>query len=170
MKKFALKIVTLLLSVCLLTGTLASCGLFVTNTDRDMAQRVATVKVSDKVNEETIYKRDMIAGYYSYGYNYVQQYSYTLKQTYELILNNLINNFVVTQAAQEYLAGKNATNSIGGVDLANDEYFGKGKPYYKYLAVMASSADVAAFESANAKVKAGSDEYYDKLADFVYEK
>lgn len=170
MKKFALKIVTLLLSVCLLTGTLASCGLFVTNTDRDMAQRVATVKVSDKVNEETIYKRDMIAGYYSYGYNYVQQYSYTLKQTYELILNNLINNFVVTQAAQEYLAGKNATSSIGGVDLANDEYFGKGKPYYKYLAVMASSADVAAFESANAKVKAGSDEYYDKLADFVYEK
>lgn len=166
MKKFALKIVTLLLSVCLLTGTLASCGLFVTNTDRDMAQKVATVKLSDKVNEEVIYKRDMAAGYYSYGYIYVQQYSYTLKQTYELILNNLINNAVVTQAAQEYLADK----TFNRIDLASDEYFGKGKDYYKYLAVMASDADVADFESKNAKIAVGSDEYYAKLADYVYDK
>lgn len=170
MKKFALKIVTLLVSVCLLAGTMSSCGLFVTNTDRDMAQKVATVKLSDNVNEETIYKRDMIAGYYSYGYNYVKQRSYTLKQTYELILNNLINNLVVTQSAQQYLAEKNAAASIGGIDLANDQYFGKGKEYYKYLAVMASSADVADFESKNAKVKSDSDEYYEKLADYVYDK
>ncbi len=170
MKKFALKIVTLLVSVCLLAGTMSSCGLFVTNTDRDMAQKVATVKLSDNVNEETIYKRDMIAGYYSYGYNYVKQRSYTLKQTYELILNNLINNLVVTQSAQQYLAEKNAAASIGSIDLANDQYFGKGKEYYKYLAVMASSADVADFESKNAKVKSGSDEYYEKLADYVYDK
>ncbi len=170
MKKFTLKIVTLLLSVCMLTGTLASCGLFVTNTDRDMAQKVAVVRLSDNVNEEVIYKRDMTAGYYSYGYYYVQQYSYTQSKAYELILNNLINNLVVTQAAQEYLAEKNAKESIGGVDLTTDEYLGKGKPYYKYLAVMASSADVADFESKNAKVTVGSDEYYDKLADYVYDR
>ena len=167
MKKFTLKIVTVILAVVMLAGTLVSCGLFVTNTDRDMAQKVASVRIDEKVNPEDIYKRDMMAGYYSYGYYYVQQYSYTRSQTFSLILDNLVNNAVVTQSAQIYLADKNA---VTPVDLSSDEYFGKGKTYYKYLALMASDADVSDFESKNSKLTVGSDEYFTSLADYVYDK
>lgn len=167
MKKFTLKIVTSLLAAVMLAGTLTGCGLFVTNTDRDMAQKVASVRIDQKVDAEDIYKRDMIAGYYSYGYYYVQQYSYTQKQTYELILDNLVNNAIVTQSAQLYLADKNAVTPS---KLSEDEYFGEGKPYHKYLALMADDSDIADFEAKNKTLTVGSSEYYSALTEYVYNK
>ena len=105
MKKLTLKLVTVITAVALAMGTLVGCGLFEVNTDRDMAQKVATVCIDkNEVDTDVIYKRDMVAGYYSYGYYYVNNYGYTKAKTYEMILDNLISNAIVVQNAKKYLA------------------------------------------------------------------
>ena len=101
MKKLTLKLVTVLTAVALMTGTMVGCGLFEVNTDRDMAQKVATVCIDEnELETDVIYKRDMVAGYYSYGYYYVNKYGYTTAQAYELILDNLVSNSIVVQYAK----------------------------------------------------------------------
>ena len=114
MKKFLLRILTVVLSVVVICSTVASCGLFVTNTDRDMEQVVATVDIDGDGGVETskIYKRDLISGYISYGYMYVQSYGYTTAQTYELILDNLINNEIILQNARKKIAGAENSTAL----------------------------------------------------------
>ena len=106
MKKILLRVLTVLLSVIVITGSMASCGLFEVDTDRDMAQVVATVDIGEGVNAEDIYKRDLISGFMSYGYMYVQSYGYSVADTYELILDNLINNRIILQNARVKLVEK----------------------------------------------------------------
>ena len=65
MKKLTLKLVTVLTAVALMTGTMVGCGLFEVNTDRDMAQKVATVCIDEnELETDVIYKeiwlRDII--------------------------------------------------------------------------------------------------------------
>ena len=52
MKKLTLKLVTVITAVALMMGALVGCGLFEVNTDRDMAQKVATVCI-DKNEVDT---------------------------------------------------------------------------------------------------------------------
>ena len=142
MKKFLLRILTVVLSVVVICSTVASCGLFVTNTDRDMAQVVATVDIDGDggVETESIYKRELISGFMSYGYMYVQSYGYTSAQTYELILSNLINNKIILQNAKTKLAGAENTDALlDSINAYSDSA----------LALFATDAEVKAFENAN---------------------
>ena len=113
MRKILTKIVTLVLIVALSVTTFAGCGLISTDTDRDMAQVVATVDIDlfagnesgeDTVDAENILKSEMLSAFMSYGYMYVQSYGYTTEATYELILQNLVQNRIIIQGARRDLA------------------------------------------------------------------
>ena len=113
MRKILTKIVTLVLIVALSVTTFAGCGLISTDTDRDMAQVVATVDIDlyaknesgeDTVDAEEILKSEMLSAFMSYGYMYVQSYGYTTAATYELILENLVQNRLIIQGARRDLA------------------------------------------------------------------
>ncbi len=134
MKTFAGKLIALLISVVFVLGSFASCELLEVNTDRDMEQVVASVNV-DGATAEDIYKRELVSGYVSYGYQYVQSYGYTVSATYELILNNLVNNKVIVQYSRQQLAAVNKTYTPATVELPEDKYVTDGmiKAYVDYV-------------------------------------
>ena len=172
MKKFLLKFVTVAVAAAVVLGAVSSCELFTVNTDRDMAQVVATVRVSDEVEKENVYKRQLAAGYVNYGYYYVNYNSYTTSQAYKLILDNLVNNAIVTQKSKiETASGAADKVAEGGETLQSvlDEFKG-GENSPSYLAVLASAAETEKFGADNPKLKEGGDEYVAKLAEAVYNK
>ncbi len=159
MKKLTLKLVTVITAVALAMGTLVGCGLFEVNTDRDMAQKVATVCIDkNEVDTDVIYKRDMVAGYYSYGYYYVSNYGYTKAKTYEMILDNLISNSIVVQNAKKYLATDGDYSNADLTLLKNEGV----------LALLAKDSEISAF-NAKTKLKVGSAEYYEALNSYVFD-
>lgn len=135
MKKLIAKILTLVLSVTAVLSVFTACNLVTTVQDRDMSQVVATVNISSttsdedlkgKLNDDKIYKRDLIAGYMSYGYQYVtsSSYNYTTSQAYQVVLDNLVSNKVVTQLARYELAKDDDSITLkytddGGTGLEN---------------------------------------------------
>lgn len=98
MKKRFIKAITLILSVVMGAACLGGCNLITDNLDRDLNQIVATVNVNQ---EEHVYKKDLVMAYMNYGYIYTQYYGYDAAKTYNLILNNLIDNRIVVQYAYE---------------------------------------------------------------------
>lgn len=166
MKKFLLKLITVILTVAMITGTMASCGLFTVNTDRDVERAVATVDIDGEATDvapENIYKREMVAGFMSYGYMYVQSYGYSLSDTYSLILDNLINNKIIIQYAKKDLVKK--YNSYASV-ADSDKVITAIADYSKTaLALFASEADVEKYESGKNVPAFGTAEYLNGLAD-----
>ena len=142
MKKLLFKIATVAAAAALSVGTLASCGLFTVNQDRDMKQVVATVQIADDVALENIYKREMVAGYVSYGYQYVQHYGQTSSQAYATVLNNLINNKVIIQQSKKELV-KNYKDLLPTV-AENDAALEGGLK--DYLFVLATDAELEKYD------------------------
>jgi len=166
MKKLLFKFATVITALAVIMGTMAGCGLFVVNTDRDMNQVVATVQISDKVEKTNIYKRDLAAGYVNYGYYYVQYYSYTQSKAYQTVLDNLVNNAIVSQQAKIDMADKVETDNLSANLTALKDDGG-----VNYLSLLASDADVAEFRRGEGKKHTvGSDDYNAALAGFVYNK
>ena len=104
MRKILAKIVTVLMVAVLGISTLTGCGLITTNTERDMAQIVAKVQISDSVEADEIKKSEMVSAYMSYGYYYVAYYGYTVSAAYEMILDNLVKNRIIIQESRVQLA------------------------------------------------------------------
>ncbi len=98
MKKRLVKLLTLVLSVIMGAAGLFGCNVVTHNTERDLNQVVATVNINQ---EENIYKKDLIMAYMNYGYYYVQYYGYDAATTYNMIINNLIENRIMVQVAYE---------------------------------------------------------------------
>ncbi|MBQ8726543.1 MAG: hypothetical protein IJY84_05555 [Clostridia bacterium] len=173
MKKFLVKVLTVVLSLVMITGCLASCGLFEVNTDRDMAQIVANVNIdglgdlSDAQKKDPkndpVYKRELISAFTSYGYMYVQSYGYTASQTYNLIMDNIINNKVILQNAKNTLK---ANYKVADANAIIDAIEG----YSKYaLALFASQAEVEAFNAENPSLTIGASDYLEKLSKKVHD-
>ena len=161
MKKFLLKLMTVVMTVVITTASAVSCGLFEINTDRDMKQVVATVDI-DKTGDgqaDKIYKRELISGYLSYGYQYVQSYGYTVSQAYELILDNLVNNEIIVQKARHEMA---STVSAEDAQTVLDNLKAENA---QLLALFATEEDVA---KVNSNLSFGGDKYLDALATVVY--
>lgn len=125
MKKLIAKFVTLILSVTIILSMFTACEWVTTVLDRDMGQVIATVNIStntkdeglkNKLNDDKIYKRDLVAGYMSYGYQYVTSNGYTQSQAYQVVLDNVISNKVVTQLARYELS-----KTLEGINLKFDE-------------------------------------------------
>lgn len=140
MKKLIAKIVTLVLSVSIVLSMFVACDWVTTVVDRDMNQVVATVNISknttdselkDKLNDDKIYKRDLVAGYMSYGYQYVTSQGYTESAAYKLVFDNLVSNKVITQLARYELAKGNSAITLK-YDV-NPDNTGLNADYVKHL-------------------------------------
>lgn len=156
MKKLFFKLAALVSLIAIVFGGLAGCSLFEVNAGRDMDQVAATVNIDGNADSEVkIYKRDMLAGYMSYGYYYVQKYGYTTSKAYQLVLNNLVNNEVIMASGKNALAGSDAL-SVEDVNSYGIE---------NVLSLLASDKDVEKYE--NGKKSAGTDGYTKGLNDYV---
>ncbi len=162
MKKLFFKIVAVISLVAVVFGA-TGCALFEVNADRDMRQVAATVNTIDANDEDAtvnIYKRDIVAGYYSYGYYYVQNYGYTTAKAYQLIVDNLVNNEVIVQQGKKKLAS-DAPLAISDVAVLgiNDDV----------LSLLASDKDIEAYEKSSGK-KVGDEGYAAGLTAYVSSK
>ena len=135
MKRNPGKIMALILSCVIALGLFASCELVAVDKDKDMAQVVASVNVDVYGQEENIYKRELVSGYVNYGYQYVVNYQWTVSKTYELILDNLVNNKVIVQYAKSVLknveGSYNANAEIALTKDSGDAVFNARVAYVK---------------------------------------
>ena len=144
MKKLLFKLAGVTCAAALSLSAFSSCGLFTVNKDRDMARTAATVQIDKSVDAENIYKREITAGYISYGYYYVQQYSYTVADAYKLVFNNLIQNSVIVQQSRKELIDK--YSSLLPSEEDRTTLFNELKEA-GLLGLFATEADVAAYKS-----------------------
>ena len=144
MKKLLFKLAGVTCAAALSLSAFSSCGLFTVNKDRDMARTAATVQIDKSVDAENIYKREITAGYVSYGYYYVQKYSYTVADAYKLVFNNLIQNSVIVQQSRKELIDK--YSSLLPSEEERTTLFNELKEA-GLLGLFATEADVAAYRS-----------------------
>ncbi|MGN0818845.1 MAG: hypothetical protein ACI4M6_00410 [Christensenellaceae bacterium] len=121
MKKVIAKLVSLILSITLLATIVSACDWVTTNTDRNVSQIVATVKIDDAIDSENVYKKELVAGYMSYGYQYVYYSGYTESQAYKQVLDDLIQNRIIVQYARIELA-KTYNENLTKSDAALNDY------------------------------------------------
>lgn len=162
MKKLIAKLVILILSATFVLSTFVACDWVTTIVDKDMSQVVATVNIDDsKLNDDKIYKRDLIAGYMSYGYQYVSYYSYTSSQAYKLVLDNVLNNKVITQLARIALANDS------GVALKYTANGGRGSDnaYVQHLIELLGGKDSYEVQNAYYLVRTSVNSMVDSFVD-----
>jgi hypothetical protein len=95
------KLMSVMLVIALAISTFGGCDLISTDTERDMAQVVATVTTGENYSDD-ILKRDLVALFNSTGYYYVQNYGKTYAETYELLITSLIERKITLQEAKRY--------------------------------------------------------------------
>ena len=101
MKRFLVSIAALVLAIVMCFSTLAGCNLITVNNERNLNQVVATVQIEEDAPLDKIYKKDMALAFMNYGYMYVQYYGYTQAQTYQMILDSLVQSRVFVQYAMK---------------------------------------------------------------------
>lgn len=150
------KTAALLMGLAIAMGT-TSCGFITTDTQKDLNQTVATVSIADELQDAEkfkafgftgeIKKRELISYYMTIGYQYVQSYGYSKEDTYNMLLNALVNREILGQVAAEYFLDKNDNLSWDGykafraAELAKDgvkdtvieNFIGEGKLYEDVL-------------------------------------
>ena len=99
MKKLFSKISATVIALVMCLSMLVGCSLVKIDTDRDLAQPVAVVKINQDAPLETIYKVDMMMAYLSYGYQQVQAGQATQQEVFGDIIKELIENRVYVQNA-----------------------------------------------------------------------
>ncbi len=114
------KTAALLLSLALVAGSVG-CNFILTDSEKDLAQTVATVDISAALeNDETygdvaedvakvvgnlssnISKRDLVAYFLNTGYQYVESYGYSYKDTFNMLMEGLVQREIVIQYAIAY--------------------------------------------------------------------
>ena len=122
----------LLLGVALTIGS-TGCNFFPTDTQKDLAQVVATVNIYDTLKQDEnykdyadavntlvkngeltskIYKSDLISYFMNVGYMYMQNYGYTAEDTFNMLMDGLVNTKIMTQYAAAYYL-KNGLSADG---------------------------------------------------------
>lgn len=99
MKKFLKTLAVGTLSLVMGLSVFSGCNLITTDSERDMNQVVATVRIAEDAPTEEILKKDLVMMYLNYGYSYVQQGTYTQKQAFEMLMEQLVNNAIMVQQA-----------------------------------------------------------------------
>ena len=166
MKKILFRFMAMLVVFSFTVAAFSGCALFTKNTYRDMQQKVATIQISDDVDPINLYKKDLVSGYLSYGYSYVQNNSYTTSQAYSLILNNLIQNSVIIQQSRIEVSKtyKDSLPTAEKLRTALDDLKAD-----KYLSLFASESEISDFENQNGDIVKYSTEYYNALNNYVYD-
>ncbi len=104
MRKFFVKIITLMLISVLCLSSLFGCKLITTNNERDMNQVVATIKIDD-APMKTIYKSDLVVAYGNYISN-SGDYNTATGEVFEQVIESLIQNAVLVQYSMKHFADK----------------------------------------------------------------
>ena len=142
------KTAALLLGLALTVGA-TGCNFIVTNSEKDLAQEVATVNITAQLKKNNEYKayagevekvldnlstvikkRDLVSMFLSTGYQYVENYGYTYEDTFNMLMKNLVSREIMIQMSVAYFL-KNGLKA----DLCNDWV----------------KAEIAAAKKANAK-------------------
>ena len=98
MKKKLFSLIAIFL-VSVMCTSMTACDLVTTNAQRDMKQIVATVQIDDSVERDSITKRQLVNAFLNTGYQYVSQ-GYTYEQTFQLMMDLLINRRILVQQAK----------------------------------------------------------------------
>ncbi len=131
MKKKLITIISTFLAVVFGVSMFSGCDLLETDNKKDMEQVVAEVnigkdadslnsmfktifgadyaldegvagKLGDIVTTDNVYKRDLVAYFVNYGYNYVNSYGYSYTETFELLMESLVSRKIMVQYAALY--------------------------------------------------------------------
>ena len=119
-----------------LAGT--GCGFITTDNDADVKQTVAEVNITDYLENDQnisygdfaddletvlktgrlntkILKRDLISYFLNVGYNYVNNYGYSYKDTFNMLIDSLVSRKIISQyALAYYLAKEGSTLTADG--------------------------------------------------------
>ncbi|MDE6441405.1 MAG: hypothetical protein K2L12_01460 [Clostridia bacterium] len=144
-----------------LTATFTGCSLVSKNSKADMEQVIATIDIrkgdkfeesnlfayKDAINPTSIIKRDLVSYFLNVGYSYVQNNGNSYKDTFNMLMDALVNNAILTQYATLELLKDKSTNTQS--DLVYDanaltEYnkLSTEKEKYEYLLGGESSVQV----------------------------
>ncbi len=96
MRKKLLSIIAVISAFLVSVSALSGCNLVSTDSERDMAQVVATVQISEDAPLEKIEKKEMVMAYLNYGYYYSQN-GYSSEQIFNVIIDNLVNSRIMVQ-------------------------------------------------------------------------
>ena len=154
-KKHTLKkTAALFLGIALTVGG-AGCNFIVTDGQKDLEQVVATVNISESLKNTNddysafaadvntliekgglatdISKRDLIAYFMSAGYTYVQSYGYTYEDTFNMLMDSLVDRKLMTQYAVAYYLkkGLSAEDCINYVNAETEKAEGVEKDLLK---------------------------------------
>ena len=130
------------------------CNFFPTDTEKDLAQTVAEVDITDYLSETEfadfaddvelimsymstdstnkltqISKRDLVSAFMSTGSTYINSYGYSYRQTFTMLMNSLVNRKIMVQyALAYYLADETAGKTAGDCeDYVNSQGGETGK-------------------------------------------
>ena len=145
-KKHTFKKVAALVLALGMTLGVTGCNFLVTDSMKDLEQVVATVDVSKTLGGDTEYKeykddieklikdgglstdipkRDLVAYFLNVGYTYVQSYGYTYEDTFNLLMDGLTENKILTQYAVAYFlkkGNKTADDCLTWVKAEQEKY------------------------------------------------
>ena len=129
------KVATIFLALAMTVGA-TGCNFLVTNSQADLAQTIAKVDVTKSLKADSelgsvadefaavvkeggvsteIPKSDLIASYMSVGYSYVNSYGYSYTDTFNMLMDGLVNRKIMTQYAVAYYLKNNANLSSTGM-------------------------------------------------------
>ncbi len=112
----------------------AGCDFLTTNNEKDMEQTIGEVNIANYLAETEfadysddmtsiindgglktgILKRDLVAAFLNAGATYVNQYGYSYRQTFELLMDSLVNRKIMVQYAMAYYMKKDSTKTAAG--------------------------------------------------------
>ncbi len=101
MKKKLITLIALIMSIVATFSVLSGCNLITKDSERDMAQKVAVVKIDDAITDErltTITKKDLMLAYINNG-SALSEQNMTQAQAVNYIFNSLVDSKVVVQYA-----------------------------------------------------------------------
>ena len=131
-----------------LTVGATGCDFLVTDNEKDLKQTVATVNISSNLKSAEmecaddvqklidnkglstdIPKRDLIAYFLNTGYMYVQNYGYTYEDTFNMLMDGLVEKKILTQyAVAHFLEKDDAKTADACLEYVNTQIDGaKGK-------------------------------------------
>lgn len=115
-------------------ATLGGCSLVTPNTSADMTQVIAEVNVAnaaaldkelgaykDAVGTSTVIKRELVAYFLNVGYSYVQS-GLSYENVFNMLMNALVENSVLTQYATLYLLKNKADTENKSAETIISEY------------------------------------------------
>lgn len=132
-----------------------ACSFFSTNSERDLAQTVAKVDITNYLSETEfaeyaeevemimsymsagstnkltqISKKDLVSAFVNMGSTYINSYGYTYRQTFTMLMNSLVNRKIMVQyALAYYLADETADKTAAACEayIASEQENATGK-------------------------------------------